>query len=64
MKIGNKGKLYTIGRDLKTKEFLIRKGTFVIYLGKDKRYANNHWVFLPSGKKCTVWLGNLEMLCK
>jgi hypothetical protein len=63
MRVGNQGKIYKIARNLKRDGDLIPKGTFVIYLGRDERYANDHWVFLPSGEKCSVWLGNLEMVC-
>ena len=58
------GKLYTLGMDLNIDNNIYRKGSLVIYIGKDTRYANSHWVLLPNGQKGSAWSGHLEEICK
>ena len=59
------GKLYTLGMDLNIDNNIYRKGALVVYIGKDTRYANSHWVLLPNGQKGSMWSGHLEVsLCK
>ena len=58
------GKLYTLGMDLNIDNNIYRKGALVVYIGKDTRYANSHWVLLPNGQKGSAWSGHLEEICK
>ena len=59
------GKLYTLGMDLNIENNLYSKGSLVVYIGEDRRYANSHWILLPNGLKGSVWSGHLEVvLCK
>ena len=59
------GKLYKLGMDLNINNALYRKGSLVVYIGEDIRYANSHWVLLPNGQRESMWSGHLEVaLCK
>ena len=58
------GELYKLGMDLNINNALYRKGSLVVYIGKDTRYANSHWVLLPNGQKGSAWSGHLEEICK
>ena len=58
------GKLYTLGMDLNIDNNIYRKGALVVYIEKDTRYANSHWVLLPNGQKGSAWSGHLEEICK
>jgi len=54
------GKLYKLGMDLNINNMNFYKGALVIYIGKDTRYANSHWILLPNGQKGSAWSGHLE----
>ena len=59
------GKLYQLGMDLNINNALYRKGSLVVYIGEDTRYANSHLVLLPNGQTESMWSGHLEVvLCK
>ena len=59
------GKLYQLGMDLNLGNNIYRKGSLVVYIGEDTRYANSHWVLLPNGQTESMWSGHLEVvLCK
>ena len=64
MKTLIQGKLYTLDMDLSINDITYRKGALVIYIEQDRRYANSHWVLLPTGRKGSVWSGHLEETCK
>ena len=54
------GKLYKLEMDLNINNMNFYKGALVIYIGKDTRYANSHWILLPNGQKGSAWSGHLE----
>lgn len=58
------GMLYATVMDLYIDNNTLCKGSLVVYIEKDKRYANSHWVLLPNGRKGTLWSGHLEEICK
>ena len=50
---------------MKTGElYVMHKGIYghkiVIYIRKDERYANQHWVIMPDGSQESVWAGHLS----
>ena len=50
---------------MKTGElYVMHKGIYghkiVIYIRKDERYANQHWVIMPDGSQLSVWAGHLN----
>jgi len=58
------GKLYKLGMDLQIDGVTYHKGDLVVYIEEDSRYANSHWVLLPTGLKGSAWSGHLEVICK
>ena len=58
------GKLYKLGMDLNINNVQFHKGSLVVYINVDIRYANSHWVLLPNGQKGSAWSGHLEEICK
>ncbi len=47
------GKLYSFKKPFRSQKM-------VVYIRKDERYANQHWVLMPDGSQESVWAGNLK----
>ncbi len=56
------GQLYRLSTDYTIDKIFYKRGAIVVYIEEDSRYANQHWILLPTGLKGSIWSGHMETI--